>query len=756
MRPLRFAKTLTSGLALVSLLLTPSALAQSPEQDFFQAYYLQHELGQLEPALELYLGVARSQGAERSLRHRAKIAAGEIGEDLAASDFARLMPENTIFYLEINRPGDQIAELVDQLGLLGVAEDGRGFGISPHLLQGALGLRGAAVAITEIDPNGGPPKGVLVLHPGDQEVVRGLIETGLPSGGQPVDAIGGYPTWNVERQAFVTLTSRLLVAGTSRAHVEGVIARMKGKNLRSLAGAASLESAQSLRGDDLIFFHLNAEPIIPMLRMALEHEARRNPEARMAVAFLDIDTLEGFSGRLGIDGNGLGLDLSLQLEEGHQNFLFNLMRTPALSEDTLKLVPRGAAFFLATSFNESSCVAPASGDPGRPIVTAMDFGREVFANLVDVVVYGMPPQGQPQGGMPIPDVVTCLRVNDVDRSRALWNFVLGLASQSSGSQSTAPDVVTIAGVDCERYQIGGVPVYLVTRENEMMISPSRSAIAQTLKAREKGSSILRDELFATSLEGLGHDNTTALLVNPGRCAMMARPFIPEHEVAEFEPVAQILAETVLSVGLRQNDTTLGLSTRIQNLPDLSPVVAMLMEQRHGRAHAPAPAQLRFVDEKPARQKPRPQPTADLGELRKRLLESALADDRAKTDQIGGKIFKLLGDDWNALNDFAWALLTEDPFRGNHTKLARKVARTSNELTDFGSWAALDTLALAEFESGNVAKALELEKKALKLAEGTGREPEIEAALERFKKGLKKQEAKGKKKKSKKVVDARHP
>ena len=765
MRPIRPTRTLACGLAVLALFLCPTALAQSPDEDFFKAYYLQHEEGRLEAALELYQGIARSKKADAGLRKRAKLAAAAIAEDLAASDFARLMPEDTIFYLELNRPGEQIAQLADQLGLLGFVDGGRGFGISPRLLDGALGVRGAAVAITEIDPNGGPPEGVMVLHPGDQDTVRGLIETGLPAGGVPIEPIAGHPTWMVENEAYVSLTPRVLIAGTTRSLVEGVAARLKGKKIGSFAQAESLKTAQAMRGDDLIFFHLNAEPVLPLLRMAMEQEARHNPEAAMAMAFLDIDSLEGFSGRLGVDGKGLGLDLALQLEEGHQNLLFNLMRTPALGKETLQLVPEGAAFFLATSFNEASCVAPASGDPERPIVTAMDFGREVFANIVDIVVYGLPPQGQSQGGMPIPDIVVCLRVNDVDRSRALWNFVLGLASKSSGRGSMNADVVEIGGIDCERYQIQGVPVYLVTHDKEMMISASRSAIARTLKARKKGSSILKDELFAGTLKQMGGDNTTALVVNPGRCAQMVKPFLSERELAEMGPIAELLSETVFSVGFQQSDTTLALHSRIERLPDLGPMVTMLMEQERG-GHGHAHSELVFTGEQPKKQKKAKKPEApryaeaieeapvDIGQLREKLIELAKRGKHEQANAVGKRIFRVLSKDPNALNDFAWALLTEDPFAGEYTELARKISTVSNELTEFGSWAALDTLALAEFESGNVTKAIELEKKALSLAEGTGREPEIEAALERFVKGLEAQKEKKKKSKKKKVVDAR--
>lgn len=750
MRHHRTPRALASGLALAALLLSPAALAQAPEEDFFKAYYLQHEEGRLEAALDLYRGVAHSKKADAGLRERAERAAKDLAQDLAASDFARLMPADAILYVELNRPGEQVAALVDQLGLLGVLDGGGGFGISPHLLEGALGVRGAALAITEVDLGGGPPKGVMVLHAGDQETLRGLIETGVPAGGTPTEPIAGYPTWQLEGQALVSLTSRVLIAGTSRDLVRGVAERLDGDAKGSLAAAESLRSAQALRGDDLLFFHLNAAPIVPLIRMQMEQEARRDPGAAMALAFLDVDSFKGFSGRLGVDGKGLGLDLELQLAEGHQNLLFNLMRKPKLDRETLELVPAGAAFFLATSVNEASCVAPATGEPGRPIVTAMDFGRELFANIVDVVVYGLPPMGEPQQGWAAPDVVLALRVNDVDRSRALWDFVLGFASRSSGGASTAPEVVEVAGIECERYKVQGVPVFLVTRDKEMMVSASRSALARTIEARREGHTVLRDELFAGPLKQLGSDHVTALLVNPGRCAAMARPFLPERDRAELEPIAALLAETVFSVGVQQNDTTLAVHSRVERLPDLGPVVGQLLEQRRGGPrHRGLVAGANPVAAEPlSEEKP-----VDLHAVLVAVAEQGHQDN---AHGILKKLVEENREDWNALNSLAWELLTEEPFRGRYTEAARKIAQVSNELSGFESWAALDTLALAEFESGEVEKAVKLEKKALQLAQGTGREAEIEAALKRFAKGLEEKERKAEKKsgkKSGKKVDA---
>lgn len=742
-------RTPTPRLLVTTLLalsaLGPTGLAQGGQDAFYRAYFLQHEGreqagGGLEAAAQLYREALADRALPAGLRERARRALREVQEDLATADFARLCPADTLFYVEVNHPGEELGHLLNQLGLLR-ADGGSDLGVSPRLLEGALGLRGAALAITQLDPEGGPPEGVLLLHPGDREVFRGLLETGLAGGGQPTEALGGHPTWILEEGAHATLTSRLCILGSGPDLIEDVLGRLEGGG-GSLAETAGMQRVSELRQNDLLFFHANAEPVLPLLRYALEQEARRDPDAAMAMNFIDVDSLRSLSGRLALGPDGVALDLALDLADGHRNLLFNLLRTPPVGESTLALVPGGAAFFAATSLNEAAPVTPVGGTRERPIVTAMDFGREIFANLVDVVVYGLPPSPE---GPPLPDVVVALRVNDASRSKALWNFVLGLASQKAGAPDMEPEEVLIAGLPAERYLLEGLPVYLVTREHEMLVSPSRSALERSLAARAEGRTASRDALLARGMSALPSDATLALVIAPGRCAQMALPFAATHETGELELAADLLRETVFGLGLQQSDTRLGLTARLLGLPDVEPLLAreLRRNRRAPRERALAVAPLSSAPQPASIQPPSTQPAsiqpardeahaASLAELRARFDDlAAEASRRPAAEATARALIDQMGSAPLELNDFAWSLLTESRYGERFDELARLAARRANELTDHGNWALLDTLALAEFKAGEVDRAIELERRALELVRGTGREAEVREMLERF-------------------------
>lgn len=95
-----------------------------------------------------------------------------------------------------------------------------------------------------------------------------------------------------------------------------------------------------------------------------------------------------------------------------------------------------------------------------------------------------------------------------------------------------------------------------------------------------------------------------------------------------------------------------------------------------------------------------------------------------------EIGKRFWDDAYVLNAIAWAVLDTDGLEVRDLDLAMKFARRSCDLTGNANAAFLDTLARAYFETGDVDKALDVEGKALLLAEPEIRK-ELQAALDKY-------------------------
>ena len=191
---IRWKQTLL--LAAVVLSLTAGAFAQrTAEDEFFRGYFLQTHEGDLAGAVSAFERVVGDAGAPEALRAQAKQRLAECREDLGAADLARLMPPDAVAYFEVTKPGAHVGRLATMLGLVRSVETppagkeaqvtplGNGiffpddFTISPTLVSALNGFKGLAVAVTRFDPRG-DAAGVLVLHPGDSDLIRGLIDHG--------------------------------------------------------------------------------------------------------------------------------------------------------------------------------------------------------------------------------------------------------------------------------------------------------------------------------------------------------------------------------------------------------------------------------------------------------------------------------------------------------------------------------------------------------------------------------------------------
>jgi len=89
-----------------------------------------------------------------------------------------------------------------------------------------------------------------------------------------------------------------------------------------------------------------------------------------------------------------------------------------------------------------------------------------------------------------------------------------------------------------------------------------------------------------------------------------------------------------------------------------------------------------------------------------------------------------------LNQMSWFILTSDRVPERDVKVAYQAARLACEKTDWEEPSILDTYALAAFENGKVEKAVEMQRKAIKLLPGT----QWENSADEFKKALKRYEA----------------
>ena len=88
----------------------------------------------------------------------------------------------------------------------------------------------------------------------------------------------------------------------------------------------------------------------------------------------------------------------------------------------------------------------------------------------------------------------------------------------------------------------------------------------------------------------------------------------------------------------------------------------------------------------------------------------------------------------AQNQLAWTLLTKDGIKGPALDSAYKIAVRANDAAGGKDAAILDTLARATFMKGDKDKAIELQEKAIKLAEDDDLKSQLKETLDSYKEG----------------------
>jgi len=113
------------------------------------------------------------------------------------------------------------------------------------------------------------------------------------------------------------------------------------------------------------------------------------------------------------------------------------------------------------------------------------------------------------------------------------------------------------------------------------------------------------------------------------------------------------------------------------------------------------------------------------------LLAAFQSDRSAAEAAGRLFIDQAGSDAAALNSFAWQLLTDPALGGRYHRLALLAAERANRSSSGRNWEVLDTLALAKFETGAVAEAVELQKQAIARCDNPQALPSLKQALARF-------------------------
>lgn len=560
--------------------------------DLYRAYFLEHHSKDFAAAKAIYDTLLRD-GLSVDATSVAQAGSARCRDQLVARNFAAVMPPETVAYLECRRPGEIARELAGMLGLtdrpiveaLSDRPDAQcslpfyvpnEIIISPAILDVLGAFGGIAVAATEIDvQNHKLPAMVAVIHHGDVTLLKGLLETAFQFS-PPTTKVRDLPTFGAQiphvGQITGVLTESLLIIGTNRALVEGVIGRIMGEESASLESEGAMRDCAAARKHATLFAFADLKQIMTILRPQFERRDRGDFARVNTIA--DLDNLDWVTISVGVDGKVLNSQLTLRLTDSHHSFLFNLLKLTPLTKRCLSMVPADAAAIFGCGLNPAIAQTPEAVPDTTTAVSGLDVGREFFGNIQEICGFVVPGAmgqiGEGRRATPLPNFGAVVTVNDVRKSRALWNELLRLPGLLGGKELIEPTAETIDGLDVTVYEIPEIgKVYMGELEQSIVLGLTRNAIRAIALVRESGRSILDDAQMRHVLNDLPQDTSLMLVVHFGRVASAATAANTMQVALAAGPLSQICRESIAWATVSQSPNQLTLRFSLAGLPNIN-------------------------------------------------------------------------------------------------------------------------------------------------------------------------------------------
>jgi thiol-disulfide isomerase/thioredoxin len=111
------------------------------------------------------------------------------------------------------------------------------------------------------------------------------------------------------------------------------------------------------------------------------------------------------------------------------------------------------------------------------------------------------------------------------------------------------------------------------------------------------------------------------------------------------------------------------------------------------------------------------------------------DDGDATDALGDELLARGADDVTFLNNLSWGIMTQEKVQYRNRGFALRLAKAAFDASDGETGFVLDTYARALYEDGQLKKALEMQKKAIKHAKDRDERKLMEVHLDQFRSGF---------------------
>ncbi|MCX5644781.1 MAG: tetratricopeptide repeat protein [Phycisphaerae bacterium] len=558
-------------------------------------------------------------------------------EGLGNADPASLMPPETILYVEIGTPGQQVATILNMLkgtpvenpfNIIGMKNDSKNAGggqksggqnpvqmlnalLNPSMLAELQKVRGIGVGIQDVTKNN--PPAIIVLYPGKSDALRGLLQMALSGLGKPADAIGGMSSVTFGDGGGAAFDDTVVILATPSP---------KGNDLlqwavRQYKGAASQPSLASgnksfskiskqARQQNALTLWLNVDETYARLTKMLPAD-QIPQQIRLVDGLVDLKNIDDMIATLSLRETGLALEANIGFKPGYQSTAYSMIHTPNLKKADLKAIPAEAVALLSLTLGAAGTPQAQAASDKIQSATGLDLGSQIFGNIEQISLFVVPPKESvlPQGPEMPPiarSIGLAITSQDPAKTQKLLMSVLQMANLVAADGQQAPPATG-------RYEIAlgnGMKIFGYASEanKTTVLSLNAQLVEQSVTAAKTDGSVLSGGSLQDALATLSPTTSKLVVINVGAALQIAEQNsqFSSDEAAQkakqsMDELSKASQKTTIRLLTNESTNSFGIRLSVSDLPPvrqlfgpITQLVQMVSQSKAQMGHTQAKAQ----------------------------------------------------------------------------------------------------------------------------------------------------------------------
>ncbi len=538
-------------------------------------------------------------------------------EALGNADPASLMPPETIAYVEIGSPGQQVATILRMLkgtplenpfNILGMKESSKDAGggapapgaapssgsheknpvqmfqalLNPSMLAEMEKVRGVGVGILGLAQNNPPT--IIVLYPGQSDALKGLLQMGMTAFGSTAEPVEGMTTvtFGDGGSAAYDGTVVIVVSPSPKARdmLQWAIRQYKGRTHEPSLASGNKSFARiskQARQQNALTVWLNVDEAHARLMKMLPAD-QVPPQLQIADGVVNFKDIDDVIVTLSLRETGIALEANIGFKAGYRSLAYGLLHSPGLDRTALKVVPAEAVALLSFTLGEAGTRQAQAVSDKIKKDTGLDLGPDIFGNIQQVSFFIVPPRESvlPQGPK-VPPIAQSFGVaitsRDPDKTQKLLLTLLQVAKLVAPETQQPP---TGTG----RYEIAlsnNMKLFGYTNEinKTLVLSLNSQLVEQSVTAAKQDASVLTGGPLQDALATLSPTTTTVAVVNVAAALLIVEQnsqFASDEEAQRakkaIEELIRASGKTTIRLLTNEPGDGFGIRLSVSDLPPL--------------------------------------------------------------------------------------------------------------------------------------------------------------------------------------------